>query len=215
MEFSNSEKQARYRKKESLKRYANEIFQRTPFGLMGWWRLEDFDDIRTAINKAVDLPSGWTDEDYQRAINKLKEISAERFENPHLLENDVYDGRNSHEEFITTPDPAKLFKEDKEAIAKTRELATHILSALRLSGCGTAEQAAAMMEVIRSLGRSLNYSHKLYKSKAITMCLASIGPQYERPEWFAKSLTETLAENLGKKLTQKIGRLMCEYSFEL
>lgn len=212
MDTSNAEKQARFRKKEGLKRYAEKILREIML-FQGSWRMKGFEEIQYAIDKAIDLPSGWTEEDYQRAVKNLKQILLERFDNIHLLENDVYDGRNSMVEFAITPDPVKSAKEDKEAIENTRILAAHILSALKLSYLNDAEQAAALMEVVRFIGRSLTSSPRLFKSKAITMCLASIGPQYERPEWFAESLAETLAWNIDRELTRNVGQRLCEFKW--
>jgi len=207
MEISNAEKQARFRKKESLKRFAEELYWKTP------WRMDGFEDYRAALAKAIDLPSGWTEEDYQCAIKTLKQISLEQFENHHLLENDVHNNRG--DEFRTSPNPAKFARERKEAIERTRTLAAHIVSALKLSELSDADQAAAVMEVVRSLGRSLIFSPRLSKSKAVTMCMASIGPQYqhERPDWFAEELTEALAQNIGEGLARDVGQRLCKFQF--
>jgi hypothetical protein len=214
MDTSNAEKQARFRKKESLKRYADKIFREMML-FHGSWLMKSTGEIQYAIDKAIELPSGWTEDDYQRAVKKLQNILLERYDNPHLLGNDVYDGRDSWNKFMTTPDPAKLHKEDKEAVENTRALAAHILSALKLSGLGDAEHAAALMEAVRFIGRSVMSNPKCPKSKAITMCLASIGPQYVRPDWFSESLTETLAWNMGEDLTRQVGQRLCEFNYKL
>jgi len=212
MTTSNAEKQARFRKKESLKRYADEIL-REMMRFQGTFMRKSFEELRYTIDKIIELPSGWTDEDYQQAVNNLKRMVVERYDNPHLLENDVYDGLNSWNEFKTTPDPAGFTKECKKAIENTRKLAAHIVSALSLSGLGDALQAAALMEVARFIGHSLISRPKIQKSKAVAMCLAGAGPQYERPEWFAEHLAETLAWNIGKDLSRDLGRRLCEFEY--
>ena len=38
------------------------------------------------------------------------------------------------------------------------------------------------------------------------MCLASIGKQYARPDWFFEKLAEVLAENVHEELSRSIGK---------
>ncbi|MCL1817791.1 MAG: hypothetical protein FWG35_02590 [Spirochaetaceae bacterium] len=208
MTISNTEKQARFRKKESLKRYADEVFRRTPRVLAGW-KVTDIDGFRAALDKVADLPSGWTEEDYQQAMKKLEHMGLEQFDNPHLLENDVHDGL--HREFMTTQDTLNFVEKNKEAIRRTYALAAHIQSTLELSGLSDTNQAAAVMEVVRFIGRSVTRGSEISKSRAITMCLASIGHQYARPDWFAESLAETLAWSIGKDLAHDVGKRLCEF----
>ena len=210
--ISNAEKQARFRKKEALKRYADEIFREWQF--RSWNRgTRTLEEVRAFLDKVVDLPSGWTDDDYERAVLSIKQLYLELYDNPHLLANDVSEGRNFHAEFKTTPDPAKLVKEDKEAIENTRALVAHLISALKLSGYSDSDQAAALMEVVRFVGRSIANNRKVPKSKATTMCLANIGPQYGRPNWFAESLTEILAWNIGKDLARDVGQRLKKFDY--
>ncbi|WP_059369542.1 hypothetical protein [Treponema endosymbiont of Eucomonympha sp.] len=216
--ISNTEKQARFRKKEVLKRRADQIFRELILG-PGDWKLKIPDEIRASLDKAVELPSGWTDEDYERAEQKLEQLYRERslagYDNPSLLTNDVHEGRGGRTEFMTTPDPTKFVRDIKIAIEDTRTLAAHLISALKLSGCNDADRAAALMEAVRFIGRSIASGNKIPKSKATTMCLASIGPQYPRPDWFAEELTSTLAWNIGKDLAHDIGQRLCEFNNEV
>jgi hypothetical protein len=216
--ISNTEKQARFRKKEVLKRRADQIF-RELIRIPGDLETKRPDEIRASLDKAVELPSGWTDEDYERAEQKLEQLYQERslagYDNPHLLENDIHESRGGGTEFMTTPDPAKFARDIKTAIEDTRALAAHLISALKLSDCNDADQAAALMETVRFAGRSIASSNKIPKSKATTMCLASIGPQYARPDWFAEKLTSTLAWNVGKDLAHDIGQRLCEFNNEV
>ncbi|GMO50468.1 MAG: hypothetical protein Pg6C_14310 [Treponemataceae bacterium] len=210
--LSNAEKQARFRQKEALKRYADKVVQEMMI-FQGSFKTKDFGAIKSAVDAAIELPSGWTDEDYQNAKNRLEQLLLERYDNPHQLENDVKEGRNSWNEFKTTPDPMKFMKEDEEVLENTRKLAAHIISALELSKCGISEQSAALMEAVRFVGRLLVSSRKLPKSNATAMCMASMGPQYNRPDWFAERLTETLARNLGEDLSRDIGRRLAEFDY--
>lgn len=42
------------------------------------------------------------------------------------------------------------------------------------------------------------------RSQATTICLASIGPQYDRPKWFAEKLAETIRQQLGDSLAHEL-----------
>jgi hypothetical protein len=214
--ISNTEKQARFRKKEALKRRADQIFRQLILG-PGDWKLKLPGEIHSSLDTAIELPSGWTDEDYERAEQKLNQLyreqSLEQYENPHQLTNDISESRNV--EFMATPDPGKLIREEEVAIEKTRALAAHLISALKLSGCNDADQAAALMEVVRFVGRSIANSKKIPKSQATTMCLASIGPQYVRPDWFAENLSHTLAWNIGEDLANDIGQRLGKFNNEV
>jgi hypothetical protein len=63
MNITNSEKQARFRKKEVLKRGVEQIFRE--------WQMHPTgsripaEDVVELLEKASELPAGWTDEDYQ------------------------------------------------------------------------------------------------------------------------------------------------------
>ncbi len=63
-QISNAEKQARFRKKEHLKRRANSIFQEWQFR-PDCFKSKTPENIKRSLDKAVDLPSGWTDKDYE------------------------------------------------------------------------------------------------------------------------------------------------------
>jgi hypothetical protein len=211
--ISNTEKQARFRKKEALKRQADQIFRELLISQVGWPQKTP-EEIQFSLEKAIDLPSRWTDEDYEEAVRKLNQLYLERYDNPHLLENDISASRGGITEFMTTPDPSKLVRDEKIAIEKGHTLATHHISALKLSGCNDADQAAALMEAVRFVGRSLVGNNKIPKSNATAICLACLGPQYARPDWFAEKLTSILAWNIGKELATEIGQRLINFNYE-
>jgi hypothetical protein len=209
---TNAEKQARFRKKEALKQYADKIFRE--WQIMSWNTSSRTPvEVRTFLDKAVDLQSGWTDEDYENALRSIQNFYLELYDNPHLLDNDVKEGRNTWNEFKTTPDPRKFMYEEKANVENTRALAAHIISALKLTNCSDSDQAAALMEAIRFVGRSLLNNSTIYKSNAVTMCLASIGSQYARPEWFAESLAKIIAWNIGEDLACDVGEQLKNFDY--
>ena len=200
MDKSNAEKQARFRKKEALKRRAEQVFREKMLGLP---LVKNPDEIRQAIDKAIALPVGWTDEDYEHASWNLYQILLERYDNHHQLSNDVREGRYGEGLPGVVAAPAN---ELKAAIRNTQALAAHIISALNLSECNDSDKTAALMEVMRFVGRSLLNHREIPKSNATTMCLASIGKQYARPDWFFEKLAEVLAENVNEELSRSIGK---------
>ena len=208
VQISNADKQARFRKKELLKRNADKIF-RLWEGSPGRWRYSKRTpvEVRHALDKAAELPAGWTDEDYEYAARKLGQYHLDLISSIDQIANDIDgDWASRLAEFATTPDPAKLFVDNKAAIENTRALASHIISALKLSNCSDANQAAALMEALRFVGRSLVSNREIHCSQATAICLASIGPQYDRPEWFVQKLAETISQQIDKNLAHEVGR---------
>jgi hypothetical protein len=89
MGMTNQEKQERFRKKEYLKKIADDIFRDWQSrGLLDCTK--DHKSVRSELDRIIDLPSGWRDDDYQHAINSLNTIVRELYSNnPYLLQNDI------------------------------------------------------------------------------------------------------------------------------
>ena len=130
MVLSSNEKQIRFRKKEELKKEADRIFRDWQF--RGWRHLgsRNMEDVRKALDEIVDLKPNWTEADYKSSLKALESFQSELYDNPHLLENDVYRGRNSIENLGTTNEPSRLITEQKKAVENMRNLSAHIISAL-------------------------------------------------------------------------------------
>lgn len=107
--------------------------------------------------------------------------------------------RNAAYEFIRSPDPSKFNSDLIRAVGNTNALASHIISALKLSGCNEADQAAALMEAMRFVGRLLTNNHEIPCSQATAMCLATINPIYARPQ---AGLQKNLQTHFLKKCIQ-------------
>lgn len=198
--ISNADKQTRFRKKEQLKNRANNIFRE--WQLKPWkWGSTTPQNVQYSLDKTIELPSGWTDEDYTRAERALEQLYADLFFTTDQLKNDV-DARWNP--FRTTSNPIKDIFDNKAAIENARALAAHLISALKLSNCNNTDQAAALMEALRFVGRSLATNNDIPRSQATAICLASIGPQYNRPDWFAEELANTIYNQLGKKLAHQV-----------
>jgi hypothetical protein len=210
---SNAEKQARYRRKEALKKYAQQMYREWE-ARAGFSASLNRTKVRSILEKAADLPSGWTDEDYEAATKTINQVILETYDNPHALSNDVQDGRDSWNKFKTTPDPLGFTKEMKAAIEKAQKLSAHLIAALELSNCSVSDQAAVIMEVMRFIGSSLISSRVVPRSDATAMCLASLGPQYEKPDWLIEDLARKLGWNFNKELANVLGKKLQEFNYE-
>jgi len=210
---SNAEKQARYRKKEQLKRQADQILRK--WQLEPWkHHLKSVQEIHHLIEAAIKLPAGWTDEDYLNAEKKLYHVYSEIVSPVNQISNDVHESRNATEEFKHSPDPHKFNTDLVRAVENTNALASHIISALKLSGCNEVDQAAALMEAMRFVGRTLTNNREVPCSQATAMCLATISPIYARPNWFTKKLASTLSQQIHPDLLHEIGKYFLKNKIE-
>lgn len=211
--MTNQEKQERFRAKESLKKFADKIFR-------DWqmqWGIKDFrspKEVRDILDKIVALPSGWKDEDFRYAQERLNSFSIELYSrNPNLLQNDVFAGRDSVENLRTTNEPLRLFKEQKDALARTKKLSAHLISALDLSSGTSSDHAAALMEAVRHVGLILATERNIVpRSNATAVCLAMINPLQKKPEWLVEALADVLASQLGNERAQELGETLIKKS---
>ena len=203
MNITNSEKQARFRKKEVLKRGVEQIFRE--------WQMHPTgsripaEDVVELLEKASELPAGWTDEDYQWAVDKLEQLRIDLLTNAHDLSNDVNvahstDPKTGQVRF--KPGMVDLARNDVEA---GHELARHLISAIRLSKCNEVATTAAIMEVVRHVARDLVLSPEIPRSRATTACLAALPQSSDRPEWFVDEMLNMLRDRLGNNLCRQIG----------
>lgn len=207
-QISNADKQARFRKKEALKHHADKIYRMWE-GSPGRWRnaKKTPEEVRHALDKAVELPFGWTEEDYEYAARRLGQYHLDLISSVDQIANDVDGDRVSYlAELDKSPDRFKFYADNKATIEKVWTLASHINSALKLSNCNDADQAAALMEAVRFVGRSLVSNREIHCSQATAICLASVGPQYDRPKWFGEKLADAIRQQIGEGLAHEVGR---------
>lgn len=203
MNITNSEKQARFRKKEVLKRGTEQIFREWQMHPIGS-RIPP-EDVLSLIEKASELPAGWTDEDYQRTVDRLEQLRLDLLTNAHDLSNDVNvahstDPKTGQVRF--KPGMVDLARNDVEA---GHELARHLISAIRLSKCSEVATTAAIMEVVRHVARDLVLSPEIPRSRATTACLVALPQSSNRPDWFFDEMLNMLRDRLGNKLCREIG----------
>jgi hypothetical protein len=214
MPISNAEKQARFRKKQELKKFKDRVFKELQLNMGFGPRRKTPDQILALLEEAASLPSGWNEEDIDRAWHRINQLHFDFMSPQDDLMKDVMDGAGSFEEFARTADPVKHFSDTDESISRTRTLASHLISALELSALSSSERAAAVMEAIRHVGRAAANSADMAKSDAMILCQASLPSYYDRPDWFLDSLTKWLADRLGEELVYELGKRLADFQQE-
>lgn len=214
MPISNAEKQARFRKKQELKNFKDQVFKKLQLNMPLRPRRETPDEIHALLEEAANLPSGWNEEDFERAWHRISQLYYDFVSPQDDLMKDVMDGAGSFEEFSRTPDPGKLFADTNESISKTRALASHLISALELSALSNSERAAAVMEAVRHVGRATANSADMAKSDAMIVCQSSLPSYYDRPDWFLDSLAKWLANRLDAELVHELGERLVDFQHE-
>lgn len=195
MTMSNQEKQERFRRKEHLKKIANEIFRDWQF-LSAQEFPRDPKDVRAKLDRIAELPSSWTDEDYKQAIKAFNTFKIELYSrNPHLLTNDIYAGRDS----VCSPEnllSVQFIRDEKNAVALAKKLISHLNSAMNLLNTCPSDNAAVVVDLARNVGLSLLNERTVPRSNATTLCLLTTNPVHPRPDWFIEELVKLLREQL-------------------
>ena len=193
MALTNNEKQIRYKKLEKLKKYAKDVMiQLIMYHGMSvdiFTRKSD-DEIRDEINSIINLPNGWTDDDYNFALKKLQSLQNEFYDNPHLMNNDIYGGHPN-------PTPSSV-NESRRVISKAPEVVQSIKSILKLTELNKSDQIAVIAEVMRRLAKELLNDRQIPVTYANAVAFSLIGHQYDKPEWTWKKLAENLVTQNGK-----------------
>jgi hypothetical protein len=212
MPISNAEKQARFREKERFHKYVSDVSRQCQFLVGSEFYLQSaFGDIDSQIRKAADLPSGWTVADLGRAAERVRNIHGDILGAVDQLGADVQDGRDAREAFITSSNPTKWREDTEKAKRDTIALSRHLVSALELSQLPDEERAAALMEAVRHVGRSLVNSNSTGQSDAAAVCLAAVNPHYERPESFVQRFADWLRRRVDDTTRRAIAvRLMAD-----
>lgn len=203
MALTNNEKQIRHKKLEELKKYGNEVLVQLMFMNNGINRPieKSNEEIKAEIESIVNLPSGWTNEDYDLAIQKIRNMNVTALCNPHLMNNDI----NYRERIYETNFSGS---EVRRVEYKAAEVVRNILSTLKLSELNKSDQIATVAEVMRRL--AVDFLSE--KSKPITFAnataLSLIDPNYEKPEWVYEVLAQNLYEQNGKENSKKIAKAL-------
>ncbi|RBW53449.1 hypothetical protein [Ruegeria sp. A3M17] len=208
--LSNAEKQARHRQKEELQRFAEQCFREAQMG--AFRHGANAPAMLAQIKQMADLPSGWTKEDYEMAVERIQQLRMDLINPNNDLDNDVHDALDSFNEWQKAPTKVRI--DTEKAIQETRNLASHLISAVELTNLSNGERAAALVEALRHVGRSLANERPLRRSDANTVCLATLPPQYRRPAWFAESFAKYMAFRLGtEEAKDDLGQKIMDYDF--
>ena len=214
MPINNAEKQARFRKKKELEKFKDQVFKQWQLNMGFRPRRETPNEILALLDGAANLPSGWSEEDFERAWNRIRQLRNDFMYTQDDLMTDVIDGAGAFEGFARTNDPGKFHSDTKESISKSRALASHLISALELSALSNNERAAAVMEAVRHVGRATASSPDMAKSDAMIVCQASLPGYFDRPDWFLDSLTKWLANRLDEESVHELGKRLIEFNME-
>ena len=209
--LSNAEKQARFRKKVELATLAHNVFQE--------WQDVSPDTasdikpehVRSLLSRAAALPSGWTDEDYEQAGRRIGQVRNELLASLNELQNDVYETRPL-EEYLKPQDSGASVDELQKAVSDARALASHLISGIELSPIENADKAAAVMEALRHVGRTLAASSEVAKSAGNAVCLVSLQRPHGNPDWLMERFLEYLVAHLDEASVRELGeRLVACY----
>lgn len=211
MSISNAEKQARFRKKEQLSKHVSQVSRDCRYIAGSKPYLQRaFGDFESQLRNAAMLPSGWNDDDLLRAHARVQNIHGDLLGAVDQLGADVQEARDAQEAFITSPHPSKWLADSRKAERDTIALASHLVSALELSQLPNEEQAAALMEAIRHVGRALASSNSVGQSAATAVCLASVNPHYARPDWFVDRLAKWLRLRMDDDSRRSLGESLMQ-----
>lgn len=191
MAYTNNEKQQRHLKLEKLKKIGNDILIR--------WTISDMSyrsnikksnaEIQTEIEQIVNLPAGWTDQEYENACKKLENLYIQTNENPHLMNNDISSSFN-----VNTSSDIDLMKKAKYIAP---EVVRNILSTLKISNLSKSIQIAITSEVLRQLAKELINENNVPKTFANATAFSLIDQNYDKPEWLANILARNLYTQNG------------------
>lgn len=204
MAISNAEKQARFRKKEELAGAMNRVFNEIQLLRLPGKRRESPGEIRDLLEMATTLPDGWTDADLERAYHRLGDLQADFLSPQDDLYSDILIGLGLFNERGEPQDPRTSLVDPNPVLAKSRALASHLISALSISELSPSEQAAAVMEVVRHLGRAMVNADETLKSYATTACLLSLPSYFDKPDWFMDYLAGWLVRQLDTDGAQQL-----------
>jgi hypothetical protein len=214
---SNAEKQARFRKKQKLEKYKEEAFKEWQLKMNFGPRRETPNQVHALLEKAATLPSRWSDEDIEKAWDRINKLRIEFMHPQDELKKDVQDGAGFTTEAMINDSDDVLSRDVSDArksLPKVIALSQHLISSLELSALSNSGQAAAIMEAVRYVGRAAMSSGDMAKSNAMAVCHASLTINNDRPDWFLDSLVNWLGSRLDQEGIHELARRLTEYQEE-
>ena len=199
MALTNNEKQIRRKQLEALKKYGNDVLLHLILSnsqIRGEYNKSN-EELKAEIDNIVNLPNGWTDEDYQTATKKIENLLNETYENPHLLHNDINAARNIMNQHFD-------MNELRRAECKASETARNIKSILKLPELTKSDQIAVVAEVMRQLARELLMERNIPITFANATAFSLIGHQYAKPTWVCNILARNLHTQCSREFTDNL-----------
>lgn len=204
MALTNNEKQIRHKKLEELKKYGNDVLlyliMRNDMSFSNYGKKSN-EEIQEEINSIINLPNGWTPEDYNSALKKLDNIKNRLYDNPHLMNNDINGGHDFYAPNYNTMDIRK-------AEWKAPEVVRNIKSILKLSELNKSDQIAVIAEVMRQLAKEILDEKTVPKTFANATALSLIGHQYDKPQWTWETLAQNLFVQNGAEKADEIAKAL-------
>lgn len=195
MALTNNEKQIRRKQLEALKKYGNDVLLHLILSnshIRGEYNKSN-EELKAEIDDIVNLPNGWTNEDYKTAEKKIEHLLHAVYENPHLLRNDINAARS-------IMDPNFM----RRAECKASETARNIKSILKLPELTKSDQIAVVAEVMRQLARELLMERNIPITFANATAFSLIGHQYAKPEWVCNILARNLHTQCSREFTDNL-----------
>ena len=199
MALTNNEKQIRRKQLEALKKYGNDVLLHLILSnshIRGEYNKSN-EELKAEIDDIVNLPNGWTNEDYKTAEKKIEHLLHAVYENSHLLRNDINAARN-------IMNPHFDMNELRRAECKASETARNIKSILKLPELTKSDQIAVVAEVMRQLARELLMERNIPITFANATAFSLIGHQYAKPEWVCNILARNLHTQCSREFTDNL-----------
>ncbi|MBQ0108128.1 MAG: hypothetical protein KBS34_03250 [Phascolarctobacterium sp.] len=184
---SDKEYSKRYRMKKKLIEEGNKLFRE--------WELKKLEqssrtprEVKASIDALLVLPEGWTEKDYRSVKTKLGNFRRELYGEGNLdLQQDIVAVRKTPKESLKA---TKTMKKAYTALVQTLELASDDPN----------DEAAAVIQMARYVGRKLYKQGNVAQNDANAFCLAVLGHDYFKPKWLEEhmqKLVEKNCHNLG------------------
>lgn len=182
MSLTTKEKSKRHRMKKRLIEEGNKLFRE--------WELKKLEqssctpkEVKASIDAMITLPEGWTEEDYYSAQTSLNTFRRELYGEGGLdLQQDINVVR----------------KTPKKSIAATRTMKkayTALVQTLELASVDPNDEAAAVVQMARYVGRKLTRQGNVAQSDANAFCLAVLSDNYLKPGWLEEYMQNLVMKN--------------------
>lgn len=190
MVLDNKERCRRYAMKKKLIEEGNKLFRE--------WELKKMEqssrtprEVKASIDALIALPKNWEKEDYQDAKSKLNSFRGELYGEGNLdLQQDIEAVR-------------KIPKASAVATKKMKKAYTALIQVLELSSSDPYDEAAAVIQMARYVGRKLIRQGEVAQNDPNAFCLAVLSDNYLKPDWLEDYMQKLLIKNchnLGFKI---------------